>query len=50
MPPIFDMFILEGWKAVFRIGIGLLKQLEPELIGKDMMETSEYFRVQVRHQ
>ena len=50
MPHIFDMFITEGWKALFRIGIALLKQLEPELIGKDMMATSEYFRVQVRHQ
>jgi Rab-GTPase-TBC domain len=50
LPPIFDMFITEGWKAVFRIGIALLKQLESELVSKDMMEVSEYFRVQVRHQ
>ena len=44
MPVIFDMFISEGWKSVFRIGIALLKQLEPALLEKDMMEVSEYFR------
>lgn len=25
LPPIFDMFITEGWKSIFRIGIALLK-------------------------
>jgi hypothetical protein len=49
LPPIFDLFITEGWKAIFRIGIGLLKLLETQLLTKDMMETSEFFRVQVRH-
>jgi hypothetical protein len=45
LPPIFDMFITEGWKSIFRIGIALLKQLEPQLVSKDMMETSEFFRI-----
>ena len=49
LPPIFDMFITEGWKSIFRIGVSLLKLLERDLIQKDMMETSEYFRLQVRH-
>ena len=50
LPPIFDLFITEGWKAIFRVGISLLKLLEPHLLKKDMMETSEFFRVQVRHE
>ena len=49
LPPIFDMFITEGWKSIFRFGVSLLKLLERDLIQKDMMETSEYFRLQVRH-
>ena len=36
--PIFDMFLLEGWKAVFRIGVALLRLLEPEIIRMDMIE------------
>ena len=32
---IFDMFLLEGWRAVFRIGVALLKVLEPELLKMD---------------
>jgi hypothetical protein len=24
LPPIFDMFIADGWRAVFRIGVTLL--------------------------
>lgn len=50
MPPIFDMFVSEGWKAVFRIGIALLKQLEPFLLAKeDMMATCEFLRDEVRN-
>lgn len=50
LPPIFDMFIVEGWKAVFRIGVALMKQLEPLIINKEMAEICEFFRVQVRHE
>ena len=32
LPPIFDMFLLDGWRAVFRIGIALLKEMEPLLM------------------
>lgn len=46
--PIFDMFLLEGWRAVFRIGVALLRVLEPELIRMDMVEMCQYFRDTVR--
>jgi|688.fasta_scaffold188644_1 hypothetical protein len=46
--PIFDMFIQEGWRAVFKVGIALLKQLEPILLLMDMVEISQYFRETVR--
>jgi len=48
MTPIFDMFLLEGWRAVFRIGVALLRVLEPELIRMDMVEMCQYFRDTVR--
>ena len=48
--PIFDMFLLEGWRAVFRIGIALLRLLQSEISGMDMMEMCDYFRDTVRKQ
>ena len=48
MTPIFDMFLLEGWRAVFRIGVALLRVLEPEIIHMDMVEMCTYFRDTVR--
>lgn len=50
LPPIFDMFIEEGWRAVFRIGISLLKMLEKQLMLMDMMQICEFFRDKVRHE
>lgn len=48
LTPIFDMFLLEGWRAVFRIGIALLRILEPEVSRMDMVELCTYFRERVR--
>jgi hypothetical protein len=48
LPPIFDMFLVEGWKAIFRIGIAVLKQLEPTLLKMEMTEMCVYFRETVR--
>lgn len=48
--PIFDMFITEGWKAVFKIGIALLQEMEPNLIKMEMIEMCTYFRDTVRTQ
>jgi hypothetical protein len=50
LPPIFDMFIQEGWKSIFRVGISLLRMLEAEMLKMDMMQLCEYFRDRVRHQ
>jgi len=46
--PIFDMFLMEGWRAVFRTGVALLRVLESELIQMDMVEMCQYFRDTVR--
>jgi len=48
--PIFDMFLLEGWRAVFRIGIALLKILQSEIATMDMIEMCNYFRDTVRQE
>jgi len=32
LPPIFDMFLMDGWTAVFRLGIALLRDMEPLLL------------------
>jgi len=44
------MFIQEGWKAIFRVGISLLRMLEADMLKMDMMQLSEFFRDRVRHQ
>ena len=48
LPPIFDMFLMDGWRAVFRIGIALLREMEQNLLQMDMVEMSTYFRDSVR--
>lgn len=48
LPPIFDMFLMDGWRAVFRIGIALLREMEPLLLQMDMVEMCNYFRDNVR--
>ena len=46
--PIFDMFLCEGWRSVFKLGIALLKELEPTLLQMEMWEMSQYFREKLR--
>jgi hypothetical protein len=46
--PIFDMFMYEGWRSVFKVGTALLKELEPEMLKMEMWEMSMYFREKVR--
>lgn len=48
LPPIFDMFLMDGWRAIFRIGIALLREMEPALLRMDMVEMCNYFRDNVR--
>ena len=42
------MFLMDGWRAVFRIGIALLREMESVLLTMDMVEMSTYFRENVR--
>ena len=48
LPPIFDMFLMDGWRAVFRVGIALLRDMESNLLQMDMVDMSTYFRDSVR--
>lgn len=48
LAPIFDMFLLDGWRAVFRIGIALLREMEEQLLEMDMVDMCNYFRDNVR--
>ncbi len=48
LPPIFDMFLMDGWRAVFRVGIALLRDMEQNLLQMDMVDMSTYFRDSVR--
>ena len=47
---IFDLFVVEGWPSVYRIGVSLLLNFlqEPVLQMDNMMEISQYFRDDVR--
>ncbi len=45
---IFDMFLMDGWRAVYRIGIALLQEMEPTLLTMDMVDMCSYFRDNVR--
>ena len=48
LAPIFDIFLMDGWRAVFRIGIALLREMESVLLHMDMNQMSSYFRDNVR--
>jgi hypothetical protein len=50
LAPIFDMFLMDGWRAVFRIGIALLREMEPILLSMDMIDMCAYFRDNVRNE
>lgn len=42
------MFLMDGWRAVFRIGIALLREMESQLMNMDMVDMCNYFRDNVR--
>jgi hypothetical protein len=48
LAPIFDMFMMDGWRAVYRIGIALLREMETALLNMDMVDMCNYFRDNVR--
>jgi hypothetical protein len=39
---------MDGWRAVFRIGIALLREMEPRMLQMDMVDMCNYFRDNVR--
>lgn len=42
MPYVLDNFFLEGWIAVYRIAISVLKELESDMMDMDMESLSRY--------
>jgi len=48
--PIFDMFLLEGWVAIFKVGLALLQELEPRLVTMDLAEICMFFRDNIKSQ
>lgn len=48
LPPIFDIFLMDGWRGIFRIGIALLREMEPAMLSMDMVDMCAYFRDNVR--
>ena len=46
--PIFDMFLMEGWRSIFRVGLALLMEMEHTLVTMDMPEMCMYFQKFVR--
>lgn len=50
LPPIFTLFLVQGWASVYRIGISLLNNfLHHKIAGMDsMVEVSQFFRDDVR--
>ena len=44
MPAIFDSMSLDGWTAIYRISISLLKVMEKDLLEMDMVTMCQYFR------
>ncbi|DBA00936.1 TPA: hypothetical protein N0F65_006136, partial [Lagenidium giganteum] len=41
---LWDLFLLDGWKMVYRVTLALTAQLRPRLLEMDMEEFSEYVR------
>mmetsp|Transcript_1807 Transcript_1807/g.2464 ORF Transcript_1807/g.2464 Transcript_1807/m.2464 type:complete len:388 (-) Transcript_1807:180-1343(-) len=41
---IWDIFLAEGWKIVYRTGLALLKEAEPDLLRKDFENCLHFFR------
>lgn len=49
IPYIFDNLLQDGWTSIYRIGIALLKNLQPILLAMDMFDITKYLRDRVRH-
>jgi hypothetical protein len=42
------MFITEGWAAIFKVGLAMLKELEHRLIEMDLAEICMFFRDNIK--
>lgn len=49
IPFIFDNLLQDGWTSVYRIGIAILRKIQPELLQMDMFEITKYLRDSVRN-
>lgn len=47
---IFDLFVLDGWPAIYKVGISLLNNFIANIVEPmdNMMEISEFFRDNLR--
>lgn len=41
---LWSIFFVDGWKLLLRVGLALLRELEPQLVQMDLEECSVYFR------
>jgi hypothetical protein len=46
---VWDCFIVQGWEAVFKVGIAILKELAPELMEADLDKVSDFIRASQRN-
>jgi hypothetical protein len=42
---VWDLFLAEGWKALFRVVIGVLRRVEGRMLDMDAGDVSRFFRV-----
>lgn len=45
---VWDIFFIDGWKAIFKLSMCFLKELYSDLIKMDLNEISKFFRVNFR--
>lgn len=48
IPFIFDNLLQDGWTSMYRIGIALLRQIQPILLKMDMFEITKFLRESLR--
>ncbi|CAH0521237.1 unnamed protein product [Peronospora belbahrii] len=40
----WDLFLMDGWKAVYRVALAITEELRPKFLAMDLEQCSEYFR------
>ncbi|KAG1697037.1 hypothetical protein DVH05_017424 [Phytophthora capsici] len=41
---VWDLFLIDGWEAAYRIALAITAELRPKLLAMDMEQCSEFFR------